>query len=192
MLRNGARIGCAVGTLEAVLGEKRVFGFAGWSGSGKTTLIEQLIPRFRARGIRVSLIKHTHHAIDIDQPGKDTHRHRMAGCEEVLVSASSRWALIRELRGAPELSLDEAIAMLGACDLVLVEGYKFAAIPKLEIYRPEINKPLLHPEDANIVALASDSAQANFPLPQFRLHEYDEVIDFIVKFVGIAQRGPHQ
>jgi molybdopterin-guanine dinucleotide biosynthesis adapter protein len=172
------------------LQNKKVFGFAGWSGSGKTTLIEQLIPRFRARGIRVSLIKHTHHAIDIDQPGKDTHRHRMAGCEEVLISASSRWALIRELRGAPELSLDEAVAMLSACDLVLVEGYKFAAIPKLEIFRTEIDKPALHPNDAHIVALASDVAQPHCALPQFRLHEYDEVIDFIVKFVGHTQREP--
>jgi molybdopterin-guanine dinucleotide biosynthesis protein B len=172
------------------LGGKKVFGFAGWSGSGKTTLIEQLIPRFRARGIRVSLIKHTHHAIDIDQPGKDTHRHRVAGCEEVLVSASSRWALIRELRGAPELVLDEAIAMLQACDLVLVEGYKFAAIPKLEIFRAELDKPLLYRNDENIVAMASDAPLSDCGLPQFRLHEYDEVIDFIVEFVGLAQRQP--
>lgn len=169
---------------------KKVFGFAGWSGSGKTTLIEQLIPRFRARGIRVSLIKHTHHAIDIDQPGKDTHRHRVAGCEEVLVSASSRWALIRELRGAPELVLEDAIAMLKACDLVLVEGYKFAAIPKLEIFRAELDKPLLYPKDGNIIAMASDAAVPDCNLPQFRLHEYDEVIDFIVEFVGLAQRQP--
>jgi molybdopterin-guanine dinucleotide biosynthesis adapter protein len=169
---------------------KKVFGFAGWSGSGKTTLIEQLIPRFRARGIRVSLIKHTHHAIDIDEPGKDSHRHRMAGCEEVLISASSRWAHIRELRGAPELSLDEAISMLTACDLVLVEGYKFANIPKLEIFRASLEKKLLHHEDQNIVAIASDTKNPESSLPQFGLHEYDEVIDFIVNCVGLAQRFP--
>jgi molybdopterin-guanine dinucleotide biosynthesis adapter protein len=169
---------------------KKVFGFAGWSGSGKTTLIEQLIPRFRARGVRVSLIKHTHHAIDIDEPGKDSHRHRMAGCEEVLISASSRWALIRELRGAPELSLEEAISMLTACDLVLVEGYKFANIPKLEIYRHALGKSALHTEDKNIVAIASDAEMAQSTLPIFQLHEYDEIIDFIVQSVGLAQRMP--
>ena len=167
---------------------KKVFGFAGWSGSGKTTLIEQLIPRFRARGVRVSLIKHTHHAIDIDEPGKDSHRHRMAGCEEVLISASSRWALIRELRGAPEMSLDEAVSVLSACDLVLVEGYKFAKIPKLEIFRESLGKKSLHAEDPNIVAIASDSPLAASSLPQFGLNEYDEVIDFIVKCVGLTQR----
>lgn len=172
------------------MGDKKVFGFAGWSGSGKTTLIEQLIPRIRARGIRVSLIKHTHHAIDIDQPGKDTYRHRMAGCEEVLISASSRWALIRELRGAPELTLKEAIAKLTACDLVLVEGYKFAAIPKLEIFRAQIKKPLLYPNDPHVVAFAGDEVPEGCPLPTFQLHEYDEVIDFILKFVGLAQRAP--
>ncbi len=168
---------------------KKVFGFAGWSGSGKTTLIEQLIPRFRARGIRVSLIKHTHHAIDIDEPGKDSHRHRMAGCEEVLISASSRWALIRELRGAPEMSVDEAISMLSACDLVLVEGYKFSKIPKLEIFREALGKKSLYADDPNIIAIASDSKFPASSLPQFGLHEYDEVIDFIVNCVGLAQRG---
>jgi molybdopterin-guanine dinucleotide biosynthesis adapter protein len=169
---------------------KKVFGFAGWSGSGKTTLIEQLIPRFRARGVRVSLIKHTHHAIDIDEPGKDSHRHRMAGCEEVLISASSRWALIRELRGAPELSLEEAISMLTACDLVLVEGYKFANIPKLEIFRQALGKSVLHTEDKNIVAIASDAQMEQSALPIFQLHEYDEIIDFIVQSVGLTQRMP--
>jgi molybdopterin-guanine dinucleotide biosynthesis adapter protein len=172
------------------MADKKVFGIAGWSGSGKTTLIEQLIPRIRAQGVRVSLIKHSHHAIDIDVPGKDSHRHRMAGCEEVLISASSRWALIRELRGAPELPLDEALAMLSACDLVLVEGYKFAHLPKLEVYRAELGKPALYPDDSNVVAIATDSSVSDAgALPLFMLKEYDEIVSFILNHVGLVQRS---
>ena len=100
----------------------RVFGFAGYSGSGKTTLIERLIPLFVARGLRVSLIKHTHHDVTIDQPGKDSYRHRAAGCGEVLVTSPYRWALVHELRGEPEPGLKEQLARLTPCDLVLVES----------------------------------------------------------------------
>ncbi len=171
------------------MSDQKVIGFAGWSGSGKTTLIEQLIPRIRARGVRVSLIKHTHHAIDIDQPGKDSHRHRMAGCEEVLISASSRWALIRELRDAPELTLAEAIKMLSACDLVLVEGYKFAAIPKIEIFRANVDVERLYPSDPHVRAIVTDTPEAQSPIPQFGLREYDEVIDFMFEIVGLTQRS---
>ncbi len=102
----------------------KVFGFAGWSGSGKTTLIEQLIPRFVARGIKVSLIKHAHHNFDIDTPGKDSYRHRHAGAHEVLVSSEKRWALMHELRGASELSLEQLIERMAPVDLLLVEGFK--------------------------------------------------------------------
>src|SRR5258705_2458171 len=111
----------------------RVFGFAGRSGSGKTTLIEQVIPRLAARGLRISLIKHAHHRFDVDHPGKDSYRHRHAGCSEVLVTSGERWALMHELRGGRELTLDETLARLSPCDLVLVEAYKAAPIPKLEI-----------------------------------------------------------
>jgi len=134
----------------------RVFGFAGWSGSGKTSLIEALIPRLTSDGLRVSLVKHAHHTFDVDQPGKDSHRHRTAGCVEVLVSSAERWALMHELRGDRELALGEAIERLSPCDLVLVEGYKRARIPKLEIWRPSVGKPLLHPGDPEIVAVATD------------------------------------
>ena len=113
----------------------RVFGFAGWSGSGKTTLIETVIPRLTALGLTVSLVKHAHHAFDIDHPGKDSYRHREAGCTEVLVSSDVRWALMHQLRGAPELSLFDALGRLSPCDIVLVEGYKRAPIPKLEVWR---------------------------------------------------------
>ena len=135
----------------------QVFGFAGWSGSGKTTLIERLIAHFVAQGLAVSLVKHAHHEFDIDRAGKDSHRHREAGCREVLVTSAVRWALMHELRGAPELALDAAIERLTPCDLVLVEGFKAAPIPKLEVYRESVGKPLLHPGDRNILALASDA-----------------------------------
>lgn len=135
---------------------KKVFGFAGWSGSGKTTLIERVIAHLAGNGVRVALIKHAHHAFDVDQPGKDSYRHREAGASEVLISSGKRWALMHELRGEAELTLAEAVDRFSACDLVLVEGYKREAIPKIEIWRAEVGKPLLFPTDPNIIGLASD------------------------------------
>ena len=159
----------------------RIFGFAGWSGSGKTTLVEQLIPRLNARGLRVSLVKHAHHDFDVDLPGKDSYRHRHAGCGEVLVSSANRWALMHELRGAEELTLAEALTKLSPCDLVLIEGYKRSPIPKLEIHRAALGKPLLHPADPNIVALATDSpaAAGGRTLPVFALDAYDVLATFV-------------
>jgi molybdopterin-guanine dinucleotide biosynthesis protein B len=165
----------------------RVFGFAGWSGSGKTTLIEQLIPRFNARGLTVSLVKHAHHAFDLDRPGKDSFRHREAGCREVLVTSAVRWALQHELRGRPELSLDEALQHLSPCDLALVEGFKTAPIAKLEVYRSSIGKPLLHPSDPGIVALATDDPVAT-TLPVLPLADPDVVATFILGHLGFL--GP--
>src|SRR4051794_36956411 len=154
----------------------RVFGFAGWSGSGKTTLIEQLIPRLVARGLRVSLVKHAHHEFDNDAPGKDSWRHRHAGCSEVLISSSVRWALMHELRGDPELTLDDVLGHLGPCDLALVEGYKAAAIPKLEILRPSLEKPALHPDDPHVLGIATDAPEAlQVSLPVLRLDDYDAI-----------------
>ena len=162
----------------------RVFGFAGWSGSGKTTLVEQLIPQLRAKGLVVSLVQHAHHEFDIDQPGKDSHRHREAGCQEVLVTSAVRWALMHELRGAPELSLDAALARLSPCDLVLVEGFKSAAIPKLEVYRASVGKSMLHPADPNIVAVATDGSLVT-PLPLFDLSDVAPIAAFIVTHAGL-------
>jgi molybdopterin-guanine dinucleotide biosynthesis protein B len=160
----------------------KIFGFAGWSGSGKTTLIEQLIPRLAARVGKVSLVKHAHHAFDIDHPGKDSYRHREAGCSEVMVSSARRYAITHELRGEPELTLCEAIDRLSPCDLVLVEGFKREAIPKLEVWRPGVGKPLLHPVDAAIVGIATDvpDAVAGTSLPVFRLESVDEIATFVV------------
>jgi molybdopterin-guanine dinucleotide biosynthesis protein B len=159
----------------------RVFGFAGWSGSGKTTLIEAVVPRVTALGLAVSLVKHAHHAFDVDQPGKDSHRHREAGCSEVLVTSSVRWALMHELRGAPELTLAAALGRLSDCDLVLVEGYKRAPIPKLEVWRETLGKPLLHPADPHIVAVATDTpAGLSTRLPTFGLNDPGTIATFIV------------
>lgn len=158
--------------------EVRVFGFAGWSGSGKTTLIERLIPRFVARGLAVTLVKHAHHEFDIDRPGKDSHRHREAGCQEVLITSTVRWALIHELRGDAELSLDAALARLSPCDIVLVEGFKTAPIPKLEVYRESVGKASLHPGDPYILAVASDTALTT-ALPVFALDDIDGIAAFV-------------
>jgi len=167
----------------------RVFGFAGWSGSGKTTLIERVIPRLVARGLRVSLIKHAHHAFDLDQPGKDSHRHRQAGCSEVLITSSVRWALLHELRGETEMTLPQALARLSSCDLALVEGYKTFPIPKLEIWRETVGKPLLHPHDPHIAAIATDSpgSFADGGIPVFALDALDEIATFIAAH---ASPGP--
>jgi molybdopterin-guanine dinucleotide biosynthesis protein B len=163
----------------------RVFGFAGWSGSGKTTLIEQLVPRFIARGLTVSLVKHAHHEFDLDLPGKDSFRHREAGCREVLITSAVRWALQHELRGQPELTLDEALERLSPCDLALVEGFKAAAIPKLEVYRGSVGKPLLHPHDPEIIAVATDGPLAT-SLQVLPLGDPDTVATFILQAVGLG------
>jgi molybdopterin-guanine dinucleotide biosynthesis protein B len=161
----------------------KVFGFAGWSGSGKTTLIEQLIPRFVGAGLTVSLVKHAHHAFDVDQPGKDSYRHREAGCKEVLVSSEKRWVVMHELRGAAEPGLDEQIKRIGPCDLLLIEGYKHYPMPKLEIYRAANGKPLLHPDDPRVIGIAAD-APIETKLPRFGLDEYDRIAGFILAFNG--------
>jgi molybdopterin-guanine dinucleotide biosynthesis protein B len=163
----------------------KVFGFAGYSGSGKTTLIEQLIPRFRQAGLRVSLIKHAHHSFDVDQPGKDSYRHREAGASEVLVTSVQRWVLMHELRGEPEPTLREQLKHLSPCDLILVEGYKREAIPKLEIHRKGQGEGLLYPQDANIVAIASDEP-VSAPLPVLDLNDYDAITGFIIRHMELA------
>ena len=160
----------------------KIFGFAGWSGSGKTTLIEKLIPLFVARGLKVSLIKHAHHAFDVDQPGKDSYRHRHAGCSEVLVSSSRRWALVHELRGAPEPGFAELLECLSPCDLVLIEGFKRERVPKLEVYRAATGEPLLHPQDHDIVAIAADQ-RLDTRLPQFDLDDAPAIADFVLRHV---------
>ena len=162
----------------------KIFGFAGWSGSGKTTLIEKLIPLFVKRGLRVSLLKHAHHTFDVDQPGKDSYRHRHAGCQEVLISSSRRWALLHELRGAPEPGLAELIERVSPCDLLLVEGFKRENVPKLEVYRASVGEALLHPQDRNIVAIACDE-RLETTLKQFDLNDPPPIAEFILGHLGL-------
>lgn len=162
----------------------KVFGLAGWSGSGKTTLLEKLLPLFVARGIRVSTIKQTHHDVDLDQPGKDSYRHRAAGAGEVLLTSSARWVLLHELRGKVEPALSEHLARLSPCDLALVEGFKQEPIPKLEIYRPANGKPLLYPQDPHIIAIASD-AGVETPLPSFDLNDPAAIAGFILRYLDL-------
>jgi len=163
----------------------KTFGFAGYSGSGKTTLIEQLIPRFVQQGLRVSLIKHAHHAFDVDQPGKDSYRHRHAGASEVLVTSSRRWVLMHELRGGPEPSFETQLRHLAPCDLLLVEGFKHAPIPKLEVWRAATGEGLLHPNDPHIVALATD-AEVETRLPRLDLNDVEGIAGFIRNHLALT------
>jgi len=162
----------------------RIFGFAGWSGSGKTTLIEKLIPLFVTHGLKVSLIKHAHHSFDVDQAGKDSYRHRHAGCSEVLVTSSKRWVLMHELRGAPEPDFAQLIMRVSPCDLLLVEGFKREKLPKLEVYRAAVGESLLHSQDPSIVGIACDQ-RLDTKLPQLDLNDALTIATFILQHVGL-------
>jgi molybdopterin-guanine dinucleotide biosynthesis protein B len=155
----------------------RVIGLAGWSGSGKTTLLTRLIPEFNRRGVKVSTVKHAHHAFDLDTPGKDSWAHRQAGAAEVLVSSGKRWALLHELRGEPEAALPELLARLSPADLVIVEGFKRDPHAKLEVYRAANGKPPLHPGDPSIVAIASDVAFPDAGRPVIGLDDVSAIAD---------------
>lgn len=161
----------------------KVFGFAGYSGSGKTTLIEQLIPGLTARGLRVSLIKHTHHHFDVDQPGKDSWRHRQAGASEVLLTCDSRWVLLHELRGAAEPTLAQQLAILSPCDLVLVEGFKETPLAKIEVHRPAHGRPPIWPQNPSVVAVATDAPLPDCPLPLLDLNDPVAIGDFILDYL---------
>jgi molybdopterin-guanine dinucleotide biosynthesis protein B len=165
----------------------RIFGLAGWSGSGKTTLMTALIPELVARGLSVSTIKHAHDAFDVDQPGKDSWRHRQAGASEVMIVSERRWALMNELRGAPEPGLDELVPRMTPVDLLLVEGFKHHPHPKIEIYRPALGKPPLHPDDPYVVAVASDEELPGLALPRLPLGDPAAIADFILRHDGRAR-----
>jgi molybdopterin-guanine dinucleotide biosynthesis protein B len=171
----------------------RIIGLAGWSGSGKTTLITKLIPCLLARGVRVSTLKHAHHGFDLDKPGKDSFMHRAAGATEVIISSAKRWAILHELRAEePEWDLAALVGKMSPVDLVLVEGFKRDAFPKLEIHRIANGKPLLYPQDPHIVAVASDSALPSTPLPVLDLNDIEPIADLLLKRavpVGAVSRG---
>jgi molybdopterin-guanine dinucleotide biosynthesis protein B len=161
-------------------GSMRIIGLAGWSGSGKTTLITKLIPQLIARGIRVSTLKHAHHGFDLDQPGKDSFFHRVAGATEVIISSAKRWAILHELREEPEWDLRGLVAKMSPVDLVLVEGFKRDAFPKLEIHRAANGKPLIHPEDPHIIAVASDIALPQAKVPVIDLNDIEAIADLLL------------
>lgn len=168
----------------------RIIGLAGWSGSGKTTLLARVIPVLKARGLSVSTVKHAHHGFDIDIPGKDSHTHRQAGASEVFVSSSGRWAHIHELRGEGEPKLREILTRLAPVDLVVVEGYKRHSHPKLEVYRAAVGKPLLHPDDNCIVAMASDAAVPGARVPVLDLADAEKIADvLLVESVPVERIG---
>ena len=162
-------------------GPMRIIGLAGWSGSGKTTLITKLIPCLIARGVKVSTLKHAHHGFDLDQPGKDSFFHRAAGATEVIISSAKRWAILHELRDEAEWDLPKLVAKMSAVDLVLVEGFKRDAFPKLEIYRAANGKPLIHPDDPHIVAIASDVALPQVKFPTVDLNDIEAIADLLLK-----------
>lgn len=167
-----------------------VFGIAGFKDAGKTTLTERLVGELVGRGYRVSTVKHAHHGFDIDHEGRDSFRHRQAGAGEVAVVSRRRWAIIHELRGAPEPGFDEILAKLAPCDLVLTEGYKREAHPKIEVRRAKLDHPPLAGEDPTIVAIASDGRIDGAEVPVLDLDDVAAIADFIVDRLGLGARRP--
>jgi molybdopterin-guanine dinucleotide biosynthesis adapter protein len=167
---------------------RKAIGFIGYSNSGKTTLIEKLIPRFRGRGLSVSAIKNAHHGFDMDRPGKDSYRYREAGAGQVLISTAERWALLTEAPGG-HVTLDELLAQLAPCDLVIVEGFKSEGrIPRIEVRRSGATDPPIHPHDPNVIAVAADFA-LDSALPVLDLNDADRIVDFIMQRLGLVARA---
>lgn len=171
-------------------GRVPVLGFAAWSGTGKTTLLKRLIPALRARGLRLGVIKHAHHAFDVDQPGKDSYELRHAGAERVLVGSRARWALMVETVGAQEPTLDSLLARMPEddLDLILVEGFKHERYPKIELHRRALGRALLQPADDSIVAVASDRPIEPPPaVPHLDLDDVEALADFVCRFAQGAR-----
>lgn len=165
----------------------KTLGIAGYSGAGKTTLIEGLLPRLLAAGLSVSVLKQSHHDFEVDRPGKDSWRHRQAGAREVLLTSPHRWMLVHELAGEPEPDLAAHLARLSPCDLALVEGYRHADLPKIEVWRAANGQPWLHPSDSRCIALAADTTPpgglSRLPLPQFHPDDLDGIAAFILDWM---------
>jgi len=158
----------------------QVFGITGWKNSGKTGLMERLVAEFTTRGLTVSTIKHAHHSVDVDQPGRDSHRHRQAGARQVMLASARRWALMTELRDAAEPPLAELIARMDPVDLLLVEGYKRAPHAKIEAHRAATGQPLIAPDDPTILAVASDTGLPGLDRPVLDLDDTAAIADFIL------------
>lgn len=168
-----------------------LFGIVGRSGQGKTTLIEALLPQFRAWGVTVNVVKHSHHVLEFEPPRKDSARFRAAGAGEVLIASPSGYAIVRELHGAPEPTLGELLARLAPADLTLVEGYSQADMPRLEVVRPASGRDVLYPADSRIVAIASDVA-IDAPLRCLPLNDPARIAAFICEAVNVRRpTAPH-
>ncbi len=157
-----------------------VIGVVGWKNNGKTTLVTRLVAHLVGRGLRVSTVKHAHHSVDVDRPGKDSHRHREAGASEVVLATARRWVLIHELRDEPEPPLEELLAKMAPADLVVVEGFKRFPHPKIEVHRRERGTPLIARDDPTVVAVASDEPIPDFDRPVFDLDAIAEIADFVL------------
>lgn len=164
----------------------KIYGVVGWKNSGKTSLIERLVANITARGFSVSTVKHVHHDVDLDQPGKDSHRHRMAGAGEVVLASARRFALMHEHRG-PEPELPEILARMAPVDLILVEGYKRDAHAKIEVFRQETGQNLIQPGDPLVRAIATDCDLGAMPVAVLDLNDTQKIADFILREVGLAQ-----
>jgi molybdopterin-guanine dinucleotide biosynthesis protein B len=168
---------------------QRIFGISGWKNSGKTGLAVRLVAEFNRRGYRISTIKHAHHDFDIDKVGADSFRHREAGAHEVTIVSGTRFAIMHELRGAPEPSFEDILARIAPCDLVLIEGYKREPVPKIEARRLEAaNREPLAPGDPHIVAIAADHAVEGSAIPVFDLDDTVAIADFIAQKVGLPPK----
>lgn len=166
----------------------KVYGVVGWKNAGKTTLVERLVAEISGRGFSVSTVKHTHHKVDVDQQGKDSFRHRQAGARQVILSSASRWAVMTELRGAPEAPLKELLGHLAPVDLVIVEGYKRDDHPKVEAWRAETGQPLIALEDPTIRAIASNDAPEGASQRVIGLDDIPAIADFILSDLGLELR----
>lgn len=166
--------------------QQKVFGISGWKNSGKTGLAVRIVTELTERGYRVSTIKHAHHDFDIDKVGADSWRHRQAGAQEVTIVSGTRFAIMHELRGAPEPSFDEILSRIAPCDLVLIEGYKYEPVPKIEARRLDsANHEPLAPSDPHIIAIAADHTVTETSLPVFDLDDTRTIVDFIENVTGL-------
>lgn len=166
----------------------RVIGVVGWKNNGKTTLVVRLVEHLVARGLRVATVKHAHHGIDLDQPGKDSWRHREAGAAEVVLATSRRWILMHELKDEPEPPLTELLAKLAPADLVIVEGFKGTSLPKIEVHRAERGTALIARDDANVVAVASDVVLADLDVPVLHLDDIPAIAEMALRHAREVER----